>query len=384
MYNSGNSSKNVTGSAIVDGTVETVDIADDAVTADKLANSVNTDIATGVSGSTTAGDALPKAGGAMTGAITTNSTFDGVDVATRDGILTTTTATANDALPKAGGTMTGTIAGFESTGIDDNATATSLRIDATTGDVSVGVGNSKEPLIQKTNSGRVASNPGFSFRSDLDTGMFNPNLSNTLAFATGAVERMRINSDGRVLIGCTELPSATVPGIGFTGDQLFTAVAGTAANTQGRFYNGNGLVGSIVTSGTATAYNTSSDYRLKDNVLPMTGSIDRLKALKPSKFNFIADPTLTVDGFLAHEAQSVVPEAVHGTKDAMMDEEYEVTPEVEAVLDAEGNVTTEAVEAVMGTRNVPDYQAIDQSKLVPLLVAALQEAITRIETLENA
>jgi hypothetical protein len=214
--------------------------------------------------------------------------------------------------------------------------------------------------------------------------MFNPNLSNTLAFATGAVERMRINSDGRVLIGCTELPSATVPGIGFTGDQLFTAVAGTAANTQGRFYNGNGLVGSIVTSGTATAYNTSSDYRLKDNVLPMTGSIDRLKALKPSKFNFIADPTLTVDGFLAHEAQSVVPEAVHGTKDAMMDEEYEVTPEVEAVLDAEGNVTTEAVEAVMGTRNVPDYQAIDQSKLVPLLVAALQEAITRIETLENA
>jgi len=82
MYNSGNSSKNVTGASIVDGTVETVDIADDAVTADKLANSVNTDIATGVSGSTTAGDALPKAGGAMTGAITTNSTFDGRDVAT--------------------------------------------------------------------------------------------------------------------------------------------------------------------------------------------------------------------------------------------------------------------------------------------------------------
>ena len=82
MYNSGNSSKNVTGASIVDGTVETVDIADDAVTADKLSNSVNTDIGTGVSASTTAGDALPKAGGAMTGAITTNSTFDGRDVAT--------------------------------------------------------------------------------------------------------------------------------------------------------------------------------------------------------------------------------------------------------------------------------------------------------------
>jgi len=82
MYNNGNSSKNVTGASIVDGTVETVDIADDAVTVDKLANAINTDIATGVSGSTTAGDALPKAGGAMTGAITTNSTFDGRDVAT--------------------------------------------------------------------------------------------------------------------------------------------------------------------------------------------------------------------------------------------------------------------------------------------------------------
>jgi hypothetical protein len=97
MYNSGNSSKNVTGASIVDGTVETVDIADDAVTADKLANTVNADIATGVSGSTTAGDALPKAGG----------------------------------------TMTGTIAGFESTGIDDNATSTAITIDASE---NVGIG----------------------------------------------------------------------------------------------------------------------------------------------------------------------------------------------------------------------------------------------------
>jgi len=104
MYNSGNSSKNVRGSNIIDGTVETVDIADDAVTADKLATTVNADIATGVSGSTIAGDALPKAGGAMTGAITTNSTFDGRDVAA-DGV------TADAALPKTGGTMTGDITG---------------------------------------------------------------------------------------------------------------------------------------------------------------------------------------------------------------------------------------------------------------------------------
>ena len=76
--------------------------------------------------------------------------------------------------------------------------------------------------------------------------------------------------------------------------------------------------------------------------------------------------------------------AVTGTKDAMKDEEYEVTAAVEEVRDEDDNVTTEAAEAVMGTRSVPDMQGIDQSKLVPLLVAALQEAIARIEILEGA
>ena len=99
----------VTSGGIADGTLSVEDIKDDAVTAAKLANSINTDIATGVTGNTTANAALPKAGGAMTGAITTNSTFDGVDIATRDGVLTSTTATAAAALPKAGGSMSGNL-----------------------------------------------------------------------------------------------------------------------------------------------------------------------------------------------------------------------------------------------------------------------------------
>jgi len=363
MYNSGNSSKNVTGSAIVDGTVETVDIADDAVTADKLANSVNTDIATGVSGSTTAGDALPKAGG----------------------------------------TMTGTIAGFESTGIDDNATATSLRIDATTGDVSVGVGNSKEPLIQKTNSGRVASNPGFSFRGDLDTGMFNPNTNDTLAFATGGTERMCIDSSGNTEIsssgGWTTIAKdnsdTSTPGLyiqnsssGETGRINSTVTDGSSNKTNIAFYNSNGRVGSIKTNGSSTSYNTSSDYRLKENVVPMSGSINRLKALNPSKFNFTADADTTVDGFLAHEVQTVVPEAVQGIKDGMLD------IGTLASTDEEGNsviveenakkpATLEDSQTWTKTGEKEAYQSIDQSKIVPLLVGALQEAIARIETLEN-
>ena len=112
------------------------------------------------------------------------------------------------------------------------------------------------------------------------------------------------------------------------------------------------LVGSISVTTTATAYNTSSDYRLKENVTPVSDGITRLQQLKPSRFNFIADPDTVVDGFLAHEVQTIVPEAITGEKDA---------------VDDEGN---------------PVYQGIDQSKLVPLLTAALQEAIGEIESLK--
>jgi len=140
----------------------------------------------------------------------------------------------------------------------------------------------------------------------------------------------------------------------------------------------NGTQVGVIEVGTSTTgYLTSSDYRLKENVAPLTSATERLKQLNPSRFNFIADADKTVDGFLAHEVQDVVPEAISGTKDAMRDEEYEVTP---AVLDDDGNVVTEAV---MGTRSVPDYQGIDQSKLVPLLVATIQELEARIAALES-
>jgi hypothetical protein len=126
-----------------------------------------------------------------------------------------------------------------------------------------------------------------------------------------------------------------------------------------RFYRSNGsTVGTITQNGTSsTSYNTTSDYRLKENIVPMTGSIDRLKGLKPSKFNFIDQDvsrgaTPTVDGFIAHEVSDIIPEAITGEKDG---------------LDFEGN---------------PEYQSIDQSKIVPLLTGALQEAISKIESLE--
>jgi hypothetical protein len=169
----------------------------------------------------------------------------------------------------------------------------------------------------------------------------------------------------------------TATGVTTTANAWKSTSNSTSSSKHMLFANPNGNVGDIRTNGSATAYITSSDYRLKENVVAMSGATERLKQLKPSRFNFIADADTTVDGFLAHEVQDIVPEAIAGEKDAMVDEEYEVTP---AVYDDDGNVVTEAV---MGTRSVPDYQGIDQSKLVPLLVATIQELEARITQLEN-
>ena len=131
------------------------------------------------------------------------------------------------------------------------------------------------------------------------------------------------------------------------------------------FKNGNGFVGSITTNGSATAYNTSSDYRLKTDIQPMENAIDRLNALEPVNFQWIESGE-RVDGFIAHDAQLVVPDAVFGEKDAMR---------TEIVKDEDDVPTGEVL-------TLPDYQAIDQSKLVPLLTKALQEAISKISSLE--
>jgi hypothetical protein len=179
-----------------------------------------------------------------------------------------------------------------------------------------------------------------------------------LRFDTNGTERMRITSDGDVLFGTQGLPNGTsVYGSAFTDETSNRMILRMASSTTGavnlvQFYNGNGLVGKIQTNGSATSYITSSDYRLKENVVEMTGALDRVSQLKPSRFNFIADADKTVDGFLAHEVQEIVPEAITGEKDA---------------VDEEGN---------------PEYQGIDQSKLVPLLVGAIQELKAEIETLK--
>ena len=140
-----------------------------------------------------------------------------------------------------------------------------------------------------------------------------------------------------------------------------------------RKHNGSSIVsvGSIKSNNTATQYNTSSDYRLKENVVSLTGAIDRLKQLQPKRFNFIGEEE-TIDGFIAHEVSSTAPYAVSGEKDAM---------KIELVVDEDGKEKFDENGEII-SREVIDPQGVDYGKLSALTIAALQEALAKIETLE--
>jgi hypothetical protein len=184
-------------------------------------------------------------------------------------------------------------------------------------------------------------------------------------------ERMRIESDGTVCVNATGTGSLVTKlwaewntGTANRGPAIFTNPnTGTAhrvitVNTGGNsklivFDKGFASKGSISTNGSSVSYNTTSDYRLKENISYTFDATTRLKQLKPARFNFIEDETNTlVDGFIAHEVSSVVPEAVTGEKDAIDDDN-------------------------------PIYQEMDASKLIPLLVKTIQEMEARISELEG-
>ena len=329
-----------------------------------------------------------------------------------DNKVITGSGTANTLEAETNFTYNGTVVGMgtHGTSVASNSnTGTGLQIansgygygsDSTTGDLFIYNGvNATLTIHSGANAGSPSGTSKIQFNKATSTSP--PTIANTInagsieysnsinrmTFKTNGSTALTIRDDGDVGIG-TSTPLAALE-VSNTSTEIQVMATGnsqsnelirwnntntTNTNHTLSFFKRNGTTtGSITQTGSSTAFNTSSDYRLKENEISISDGIDRLKQLQPYRFNFIVDPDTIVDGFFAHEVQDIVPEAISGEKDAMYPE----------VLYVEGDEIPEG-------KNIGDVkeeakinpQGIDQAKLIPLLTAALQEAITKIETLE--
>jgi hypothetical protein len=291
------------------------------------------------------------------------------------GVTTVQAGTAADpAITTTGDTNTGIFFPAADTIAFSEGGVESMRIDGS-GNLGIGTSTPSFPLqVSKGTSGAVAfmvnpsgltnfavipSNSGSTGTQIGTTG------GDTFAFITNNTERMRIDSSGNIFLACTAMPSSTVGGSAFqvaeSGRmQLIQSTTTTSTRALQEYYNPNGNVGSISISASATSYNTSSDYRLKENIAPMTGALDKVAQLKPCTYTWKVDGS-DGQGFIAHELAEVVSGCVTGEKDA---------------VNKDGK---------------PIYQGIDTSFLVATLTASIQELkaivdaqAARIAALESA
>ena len=285
----------------------------------------------------TTGDAIGVAGGG-TGATTASGARTNLGV-----------AVGTDVLPVNNPSYTGTLTG--GTGVVNLGSGQFYK-DAS-GNVGIGTSSPAAKLDVSGGSLRInedgAGTKVINVRSNY-AGLgpaINVTTNDPLLFLTNNTERARIDSSGNLLVGTTvsnptsgvQLGSISALG---AGNGITCAATGTTSNYAAAFKNGNGYVGAIITNGSSTSYNTSSDYRLKEAITPMTGALVKVVALKPVTYKWKVDGS-NGQGFIAHELAEVEPGCVTGEKDA---------------VDAEGN---------------PIYQGIDTSFLVATLTAAIQE-----------
>lgn len=252
------------------------------------------------------------------------------------------------------GTSAGSIA--DSTGVVTLASAVLTTADINGGTLdNVTIGGSTAAAASFTTIGATgvasfaagsASAPAITRTGDTNTGVFFP-AADTIALTTGGTERARVDSSGNLVVGATS--SGGEGGITLApnaddgaGRITFDRATTTASSIAIVFENANTTSGQISYTNTATTYATSSDYRLKENIAPMTGALATVAQLKPCTYTWKQDGS-EGQGFIAHELQEIVPQAVTGEKDAVKED---------------GSM---------------ELQGIDTSFLVATLTAAIQE-----------
>jgi hypothetical protein len=270
-----------------------------------------------------------------------------INATTTNGVVIQPDNSGSLVLQTNNGTTAVTIDTSQNVGIGTASPAQKLQVSdgGDAGDVRIQLGNTRQLQLIRNSTFENwirSTSTGADFYID-------QNANANLIMRTNATERMRINSGGDVLIGTTSAANPPSQGIANFGNQTNSQIGIGHANgtASGQYYvvfgyNG-GTIGGVTQNGTtAVAYNTSSDYRLKDNIALMTGALDKVAQLKPVTYTWKADGS-DGQGFIAHELAEVVPDCVTGEKDA---------------VDEDGNIKP---------------QGIDTSFLVATLTAAIQE-----------
>jgi len=309
----------------------------------------------------------------------------------------------------AGGSFDGAITSNAGVKVD-NITIDGTEIDLSSGDLTVDVAGD---ITLDAGGGDISFNKGGStflkFTESSSNGIINQNQSNADIIFNGndggngiEAARFDMSERGAFCVGSTSIVGAGMIGVKYDSSSVHAVDLQNSVDASGSGYlvfrlaNGS-VIGQVARNlqSSNVHYLTSSDYRLKENVSYTFDATTKLKQLKPCQFNWIGDPdATTVEGFLAHEVQAVMPYAADGVKDATEDR-------ANCVLNANGTIQEQGVQEEewtqgkidgkyasnttwVASKNTIKAQSIDKSDIVPLLVKTIQELEARITALENA